>query len=39
MVFDRVTFHEGRVWGSYVGLTSGERRYVAIALCDLCEVS
>ena len=39
VVFDRVTFHEGRLWGSYVGLTSGQRRYVAIALCDLCEVS
>ena len=39
VVFDRVTFHEGRLWGSYVGLTSGQRRYVAMATCDLCEVS
>ena len=39
VVFDRITFNAGYVWGSYVGLTSGERRYVAIGPMSLCEVS
>lgn len=38
VVFDRITFNAGYVWGSYVGLTSGERRYVAIGPMSLCEV-
>lgn len=39
VVLDRITFHEGRVWGSYVGLTSGKRRFIALADCTYCEVS
>lgn len=39
VVIDRITFHEGRVWGSYVGLTSGKRRFIALADCNYCEVS
>lgn len=38
VVFDRITFNEGYVWGSYVGLTSGQRRYVAIGPMSLCGV-
>jgi len=38
VVIDRITFHAGYVWGSYVGLTSGKRRFIALASCDLCEV-
>ena len=38
VVFDRITFNAGYVWGSYVGLTSGARRYVAIGPMSLCEV-
>jgi len=38
VVFDRIAFNAGYVWGSYVGLTSGERRYVAIGPMSLCEV-
>jgi cell wall-associated NlpC family hydrolase len=38
VVLDRITFHEGRVWGSYVGLTSGKRRFIALAGCTYCEV-
>jgi hypothetical protein len=38
VVLDRITFHEGRVWGSYVGLTSGKRRFIALADCTYCEV-
>jgi hypothetical protein len=38
VVFDRVVFANGYVWGSYVGLTSGQRRYVAIGPMSLCEV-
>ena len=36
---DRIAFNEGRVWGSYVGLTSGKRRFIALADCTYCEVS
>lgn len=39
VVIDRITFHDGRVWGSYVGLTSGKRRFIALADCNYCEVS
>ena len=35
---DRITFNDGLVWGSYVGLTSGKRRFIALASCDFCEV-
>ncbi len=38
VVIDRITFHDGLVWGSYVGLTSGKRRFIALASCDFCEV-
>ena len=38
VVIDRIAFNDGRVWGSYVGLTSGKRRFIALASCDLCEV-
>ena len=38
VVIDRITFHGGLVWGSYVGLTSGKRRFIALASCDFCEV-
>lgn len=38
VVIDRITFNAGYVWGSYVGLTSGKRRFIALATCDLCEV-
>ena len=36
---DRIAFNEGRVWGSYVGVTSGKRRFIALADCKYCEVS
>ena len=39
VVIDRIAFSAGLVWGSYVGLTSGKRRFIALASCDLCEVS
>ena len=39
IVFDRVVVANGYVWGSYVGASSGERRYVAIGKTSLCEVS
>lgn len=38
VVIDRITFNGGLVWGSYVGLTSGKRRFIALASCDFCEV-
>ena len=38
VVIDRITFHDGLVWGSYVGLTSGKRRFIALATCNFCEV-
>lgn len=38
VVIDRITFNDGLVWGSYVGLTSGKRRFIALASCDFCEV-
>ena len=38
VVIDRITFNGGLVWGSYVGLTSGKRRFIALASCDYCEV-
>lgn len=38
VVIDRITFNAGYVWGSYVGLTSGKRRFIALASCDFCEV-
>ena len=38
VVIDRIVFHDGLVWGSYVGLTSGKRRFIALASCDFCEV-
>ena len=38
VVIDRITVHDGLVWGSYVGLTSGKRRFIALASCDFCEV-
>ena len=38
VVFDRIAFNAGYVWGSYVDLTSGQRRYVAIGPMSLCEV-
>lgn len=38
VVIDRIVFHGGLVWGSYVGLTSGKRRFIALASCDFCEV-
>lgn len=38
VVLDRITFNDGRVWGSYVGLTSGKRRFIALADCTYCEV-
>ena len=38
VVIDRITFHDGLAWGSYVGLTSGKRRFIALASCDFCEV-
>ena len=34
-----VAFNEGRVWGRYVGQSSGRRRYVALGELDLAEVS
>lgn len=39
IIFDRIVAANGYVWGSYVGLTSGQRRYVAIGKMNLCEVS
>ena len=36
---DRIAFNDGRVWGSYVGLTSGKRRFIALADCNYCEVN
>lgn len=38
IVFDRIVAANGYVWGSYVGASSGERRYVAIGKTSLCEV-
>lgn len=38
VVIDRIVFNAGLVWGSYVGLTSGKRRFIALASCDFCEV-
>lgn len=38
VVFDRIVAANGYVWGSYVGASSGERRYVAIGKTSLCEV-
>lgn len=38
VVCDRIVFNDGHVWGSYVGLTSGQRRFIALASCDFCEV-
>lgn len=38
VVIDRIAFNAGYVWGSYVGLTSGKRRFIALASCDFCEV-
>lgn len=38
VVIDRITFNDNRVWGSYVGLTSGKRRFIALADCTYCEV-
>lgn len=35
---DRIAFNDGRVWGSYVGATSGKRRFIALADCNYCEV-
>jgi hypothetical protein len=38
VVFDRIVPANGYIWGSYVGAASGQRRYVAIAKMNLCEV-
>ena len=38
VAIDRITVNDGLVWGSYVGLTSGKRRFIALASCDFCEV-
>jgi len=38
VVIDRIVFNAGLVWGSYVGLTSGKRRFIALADCTYCEV-
>lgn len=38
VVIDRIAFNDNRVWGSYVGLTSGKRRFIALADCTYCEV-
>lgn len=33
-VLDGMVFNDGRVWGTYIGATSGKRRYVCIASAD-----
>ena len=39
IIFDRIVAANGYVWGSYIGSSSGQRRYVAIGKMNLCEVS
>jgi hypothetical protein len=36
---DSIVFANGRVWGSYIGGSSGKRRYVALAAMDTARVA
>lgn len=38
VIVDGLVINEGRLWGTYIGASTGKRRYVALAKFDLAEV-